>query len=529
MKIQNASYFCCFVALSICTEIVLSARILFVLPFPGRSHYLFSKPLLEELAARGHQVTAYTTFKQEKPQRNYKAIQLNTSAFKTEFDFPSLRNMPAFTDVNEIWTTVAAVNEALHQGPELQELKRQPNDSYDLIIVQATFADESVLAFGHKFGVPVINMHPLMMDSSVARMAGAPHGMSYIPEYRYPHTDRMNFWQRVKNTAIGVYELIGGNVFQIPNQDGIMRRNFRYPGSENLPHIRDLIANISLHLVNTIPLFTYNRPYPPNVIEVAGINLKRLEKLPQDLQTFLDEATNGAIFFSFGSMLTPSAFSTEMKKVFVETMKSLTQYRIIWKWTDEIDNASGHILQRPWLPQPEILAHPNCKLFITHGGFNSLVEVMSIGKPVLGIPYFTDQFRNVAFYEQARVGLGVDLDNITVADFTEKINRIIQTSSFRENAKKISALYHDQPQTSLEKAVFWVEYVIRHKGAHHLKPASMTLPYYKYLLIDVILFFLFSLFLIIYICIRTVRKIICQFCLRSNKIKKSVNGNKKQN
>jgi glucuronosyltransferase len=44
----------------------------------------------------------------------------------------------------------------------------------------------------------------------------------------------------------------------------------------------------------------------------------------------------------------------------------------------------------------------------------------------------------------------------------------------------------DQPRTPLEQAVYWTEYVIRHKGAPHLRSAVVDLAWYQYFLLDVI-------------------------------------------
>jgi len=35
---------------------------------------------------------------------------------------------------------------------------------------------------------------------------------------------------------------------------------------------------------------------------------------------------------------------------------------------------------------------------------------------------------------------------------------------YGERAKELSSIFSDQPQTPLERAVFWTEYVIRHNG-----------------------------------------------------------------
>lgn len=40
----------------------------------------------------------------------------------------------------------------------------------------------------------------------------------------------------------------------------------------------------------------------------------------------------------------------------------------------------------------------------------------------------------------------------------------------------------------LETAIFWIEYVSRHKGASHLRPVAYSLPWYSYFCLDVVLF-----------------------------------------
>jgi glucuronosyltransferase len=59
-------------------------------------------------------------------------------------------------------------------------------------------------------------------------------------------------------------------------------------------------------------------------------------------------------------------------------------------------------------------------------------------------------------------------------------------SRYRENAQRLSRIYQDQPLTPLEQAVYWTEYVIRHKGAPHLRSAVLDLAWYQYFLLDVI-------------------------------------------
>lgn len=73
--------------------------------------------------------------------------------------------------------------------------------------------------------------------------------------------------------------------------------------------------------------------------------------------------------------------------------------------------------------------------------------------------------------------------------------------SYKQKAKELSEAFRDRPMSPLETAVYWTEYVIRHKGAPHLRSAAVGMPWYQYYLIDVILVIflgIFSFCLILY-------------------------------
>lgn len=49
---------------------------------------------------------------------------------------------------------------------------------------------------------------------------------------------------------------------------------------------------------------------------------------------------------------------------------------------------------------------------------------------------------------------------------------------------------YDQPVDGLKRAVWWIEYVIRHKGARHLRSPILDIPWWQYFMLDVIGFLL---------------------------------------
>jgi len=75
-------------------------------------------------------------------------------------------------------------------------------------------------------------------------------------------------------------------------------------------------------------------------------------------------------------------------------------------------------------------AHPNIRLFITHGGQLSKIEAITRGVPVVGIPVYADQRRNMALAELAVYGLLIDFNNITTESLTWAIQETIESPKY---------------------------------------------------------------------------------------------------
>ncbi|CAG2061476.1 unnamed protein product, partial [Timema podura] len=205
-----------------------------------------------------------------------------------------------------------------------------------------------------------------------------------------------------------------------------------------------------------------------------------------DLKKLMDEADNGFIFFSLGSNIRSDMLSEEKRKVFLKAFSSLP-CKVFWKWeSDHLPGQPSNVEVRKWLPQNDILGHPNIRLFITHAGLLSTQEAIYHGVPILGVPFFADQYTNINKAKDQGFGEKVEFLTLTTEILLAKIQKILQNSSYKENAERISRLFKDQPETPLERAIFWTEYVLRNNGAHHLRSSSVDMPWYQYLLLDVI-------------------------------------------
>ena len=89
--------------------------------------------------------------------------------------------------------------------------------------------------------------------------------------------------------------------------------------------------------------------------------------------------------------------------------------------------------------------------------------------------------------------------------FKDALLTVLYNSSYRENMQTLSRLQREQPIKPLDQAVFWIEYVIRHKGARHLQTQSMKMSWFVYNSLDVIAALFTVVLLITFSCISIVR------------------------
>ena len=96
-----------------------------------------------------------------------------------------------------------------------------------------------------------------------------------------------------------------------------------------------------------------------------------------------------------------------------------------------------------WSPQIEVLSNQVLGCFLTHAGWNSIIEALSLEVPMVAMPQWTDQPMDAKFIEDVwKVGVrvGVDGDGIVKRDYIEScIREVMEGESGREmkmNAKK---------------------------------------------------------------------------------------------
>lgn len=256
------------------------------------------------------------------------------------------------------------------------------------------------------------------------------------------------------------------------------------------------MKSVSLVLINHHFSTSSIRPFVANMIEIGGIHVDELNELPNDVKDFLDNAKDGVIYFSMGSIIKGVDWPLDKREAFIKVFGKLKQ-KVLWKYENEtLPGNPGNIMIVSWLQQRDILAHPNIQAFITHGGLLGTTEALVEGVPVLGIPIYADQRMNMKKAESFGNGILLELTNVTENSISYSLNEILNNPKFLRNAKEISERYIDRLNSPQETTVYWIEYVIRHKGAPHMLSSAHNLNFFQLHLFDVYACLTFLLILI---------------------------------
>ncbi|XP_068831384.1 UDP-glucuronosyltransferase 2B31-like isoform X5 [Capricornis sumatraensis] len=235
--------------------------------------------------------------------------------------------------------------------------------------------------------------------------------------------------------------------------------------------------------------FEYPCPLLPNVEFIGGLHCKPAKPLPKEIEEFVQSSgENGIVVFTLGSMVTN--MTEERANMIASALAEIPQ-KVLWRHDGKKPDTLGpNTRLYKWVPQNDLLGHPKTKAFITHGGTNGIYEAIYHGVPMVGLPVFAEQPDNINRVKAKGAAVRLDLETMSKTDFLNALKQVINNPSYKQNAMWLSTIQRDQPIKPLDRAVFWIEFVMRHKGAKYLRPAAHKLTWFQYHSLDVIGFLL---------------------------------------
>ncbi|XP_076295654.1 UDP-glucosyltransferase 2-like [Lasioglossum baleicum] len=490
------------------------ARILALVPTPSYSHQIPYRRLFLELHERGHEIVLVTpnpipnmnstTFKQINISGTYKDART--------FEFVKLRfdkyEWLSFVE-DSLFEMAEKLSEHIFNHTDMKAIYApNSNKKFDVVMIEM-LAVPATYVFAHRFNAPLIGLSSLGLFTFTEHALGGLVLPSHESTWEVEANAGINqsFWKRLKN-YLKVSRLIYLMYRDLyPRQQKLVEKYF----GTDVPPMLDIQKNTSLIFVNQADPITPARPKLANVITFTSFHVeKNLPPLPEDLKRFVDNATDGFIYFSLGSNAKSSDMPKETLQVFLDVFAKLP-YKIVWKFEKDMPNKPDNVFIGKWLPQQSILAHPNIKMFIYQGGLQSSEEAVHFSVPLLGFPILADQDYQVLRMEALGVGKYMEITTVTRKELEAAILEIINNKQYKQRIMELKKLVNDNPYNIVEHLVWWTEYVIRNKGAPHLRSNLAHQPWYQRCDMDIVIF----LTIVAVLIISNITSIIAKLAVRS--------------
>ncbi|XVF44793.1 hypothetical protein PTKIN_Ptkin02bG0152600 [Pterospermum kingtungense] len=199
---------------------------------------------------------------------------------------------------------------------------------------------------------------------------------------------------------------------------------------DELEHDVVLALSSKLPAIYTIgPLHLLLKQIPHTPLKSIGSNLWKEE--PECLQWLNSREPKSVVYVNFGSITVMTA------QQLVEFAWGLANSKQNFLWIIRPDLVRGDSsilhpefleetkergLMSSWCPQEQVLNHPAVVGFLTHSGWNSTLESIGSGVPMISWPFFAEQQTNCR-YACTEWGIGMEIDNNVKRDEVEKLVR----------------------------------------------------------------------------------------------------------
>ncbi|KAE9547142.1 hypothetical protein FO519_009647, partial [Halicephalobus sp. NKZ332] len=431
-------------------------KILIYQTLPSPSHIQFSGKLTDDLVDAGHTVdkliiewNPYVKSNGTTKATRIKRVSLSkpspwmsmpyiTSPFEDKFYHPFGKEDLVFRDTVEVFCEAIVSDKSVLEWIKEGEYDSAMSSAYDacgfglfhLAGIKSTFT----------YSATIITDHWIMT-------LGIPNIASYVPDplRNNKESDRISVLQKISVLSDRTYH----QLVTYPAAHEVQTNVFRKYYGDDFPSMDDLTKKVSAIFVNSHPLLELQRPYSHKIKQIGGIALRKKSELSMEFEKILSSSKRGTIVFSFGSLVKTSSIPDPVKRNFVKAFSSFKDYNFIWKIDEEEDHElfknSTNIYPIKWIQQMELLNDNRVKLFISHCGLNSLLEVAYSGVPVLSIPLFYDQHYNGQVLERRGTAIRLNKHELTVEILRDSIRQLLENSTFYENAKTLQKMLQNFP------------------------------------------------------------------------------------
>nr|XP_036223632.1 UDP-glycosyltransferase UGT5 isoform X1 [Bactrocera oleae] len=477
------------------------AKILGLFAHPSESHFEVMQSLMLELAKREHNVTVYSSHRLNERIENLREIIVEPEfPFWKQFLEVTGSQAGGLLKANELTeramqkslatTGASAVNYFLSNEAVKKLLNLPVNEfDYDLIIVDL-FYTEALLAVGHFYNKPTIAILNTNFENYMDRVLEQMVPAACSPICYEAYKPEAGYWNRL---GVIRYCLSRRKQFIKDNwgaQESVIRKHFsQFKGVSEL-NIGTLQAELAVLLLNShVPLLT-PRPLLLNTVAAGGMHIRPPRELPWSLRRFLDESRAGVVYMNLGNEQLCTDVPKHIMQLLLNTLGKRKE-RVVWTCHDHtaLKNLPTNIMVQHAVAQADILAHPHVHIFLMNGELLSMQESIMRHVPMIGVPIFRNEVRNVELAVRLGIGIHLNHNNLTETALNWAMQTIKEDSTYQLKIRQVATTFRDRPLGAVETCMYWMDYVLRHQNGAVLKTLGVSIPSSQLHLFDLFIFY----------------------------------------
>uniref|UniRef100_A0A8R1HXJ2 UDP-glucuronosyltransferase n=1 Tax=Caenorhabditis japonica TaxID=281687 RepID=A0A8R1HXJ2_CAEJA len=446
--------------LCVFTKQIYTSKILIFNPIFGFSHVKFISKLADIIADHGHNVTLFQPYHNAMKNidglvknENIKILNYYPDHFE-ELKKEETQTFPIFWDSKLMNIPVLGAfvmpkvlgsafqktaTQVLKDQTVLNELK---NEKFDVMMAE-TFEITGIY-LAHLLDIPCIPFMSAVRYPIFSQLFGQPSILGYVPHIGSQMAPEAGFYDRLND----VYRQFFMSITQErlnEFQNNVIEEAIGRP----VPYWKDLVKQSPIYITNSNPYLDYAVPSTATIVHAGGITMdlekkKKPQKLTEEYEQILTERES-TVLISFGSVIRSYEMPETFKAGIIQMFENLPNVTFIWKYEkDDVEfekTLPKNVHLKKWVPQPALLADKRLKVFVTHGGLGSIMELAYAGKPAIVVPIFGDQPHNAVMLE--RHGGAVAYDKFELQDgekLTKVINDMMSNQRFPNHRSQVPSI-----------------------------------------------------------------------------------------
>lgn len=446
------------------------------------------------------------------------------------------KNIPGHSVLSDAWTSYKYQSDVgqkifapriLHQSFqemcrhmfEDEALHRQLKDKKFDVVLSETF-DFCGLYLADYLEMPaIISVFTGNRLNAITNALGEPSFLHYLPSPSSSFNANMslydrfnNFWHKILSSSTfgELFDRQYADVYRLTN--GKAR------------HWKQILNDVTYHFSNSNPYLDFVIPTIAKVIPIGGYTMdyKQVPPVSKDLDTILN-LRSSTVFISYGTMISAKYMPDEYKQSMIDFFKDNKNVTFLWKYEEPEEkfikeNIPDNVHLSTWFPQQSLLADKRVKLFITHGGLGSTMELAYSAKPAIVTPLFADQPSNAQMLE--RHGSVEVLSKHDIPNWKKQsdlLKTMLADKKYQEAATRLADILNNQPISPRELMLKHAENAARFGKIPSLTPFAKDMGFIEFYNIDLIIYSVSFTLFAIYVTIEIFG--IVKNCCKTRKLK----------